>query len=702
VSTQRVWRIGVDIGGTFTDGILWNEVTGQRAVVKVLSTPDDLSRGFLAVVRHLLRENHVRAEDVAYLAHGTTVATNAVLERQLAPTGYVTTAGFRDVFEIARQVRPNPYDVFTEKPVPLVPRNLCLEVRERITAEGTVLVPLAEEDVDRVAEILADANVAAAAVCLLHAYANPEHELRVGELLSKRLPDLVVTLSSVLAPEFREYPRACTAAINAGLVPIAANYLRRIEEHLAAEGLTAELRVMQSNGGVLPFAQARETPIRILESGPAAGVMGAVHLGELRNDRNLISFDMGGTTAKVGLIRDGQPRMSQDFEVGAQAQSRDWFTGAQGYPILTPSVDLVEIGAGGGSIAWVDTGGKLRVGPRSAGAEPGPACYGLGGTEATVTDANVVLGRLDPARPLGDEIELDAAAAERTVAAIGRRLGLDMVEAALGVVDIANAAMVRALRMVSVQRGYDPREFALVAFGGAGPLHAVALAEEMQMPQIVVQPQPGIASALGLLVTDLKLEYSTTWIRSTCGVEAEELQQVFEALKEQGRNALTQDLVDVQETELRCFLDLRYEGQSYQLVVAVRDELPTGQALRDAITRFHELHELTYGYSEPSEPTEIVTVRVSAIGLLSKPAAMTSWADNDRGLAGTRQSRPVCFRGHGFVDTPVFERSALPPGWSTAGPAMVEGRDSTVLIHPGWTAAVSSDLSLGLMATDGR
>jgi N-methylhydantoinase A len=692
------WRVGVDIGGTFTDGLLWNEQTGERWAAKVLTTPEDLSIGFVRALRSLLEQAELPAAEVGYLVHATTTATNAVLEGQLAKTAYITTKGFRDVFEIARQVRPDPYDVFTQKPPPLVPRDLCFEVRERMTAEGDILTPVSVDDVAAVAEQISSLGLDAVAVCLLHSYINPAHEQQVAEILSRVLPDVVVTISSDLAPEFREYPRACTAVVNAGLVPVVAEYLSRIEKGLVDQGVPIErLHVMQSNGGVLTFARAAVTPVHILESGPAAGVMGATHVGLLANQPNLISFDMGGTTAKVGLVVNGSPSMAQEFELGEESRSRDWFTGAHGYPILSPSVDLVEIGAGGGSIARVDSGGKLRVGPRSAGASPGPACYGFGGTEATVTDANLVLGRLNPSRELADGIAMDLRAAEQAISKLADPLGMSVIDVALGIIDIANAAMVRAIRSVSVQRGYDAREFTLGAFGGAGPLHAAALAQEMGIKTLIVQPQPGIASALGLLVTDIKHEFSTTWMRATADIDPQELEAVFAALEVRAQTAIDGDSMDVVSVEMHRALDMRYDGQSYQLVVPVGDE-PGALDIAAAQDAFHALHEQTYGYAEATEPTGVVNVRLTAVSRIRKPAGLSRWPDTSDARGRQDDRRQVIFGGLGSVDTPILARGALSPGWKAAGPLVIEEADSATLVPPGWMASVSDNFDLVLTA----
>jgi N-methylhydantoinase A len=606
------------------------------------------------------------------------------------------------VFEIARQVRPDPHDVFTVKPPPLVPRHRCFEVRERMTAEGTVLVPLDEASVLAVADRLDALDVDAIAVCLLHAYVNPAHEQRVASLLRDALPGRLVTASSDLVTEFREYPRACTVALNAGLMPVVARYLEGIERRLVALGIRGELRVMQSNGGVLAFDEARSMPVRILESGPAAGVIGAVHVGELADVGDLISFDMGGTTAKLGLVRQGRPSMTQEFEVGQASRGRSWFTGASGYPILVPSVDLVEIGAGGGSIAWVDSGGKLRVGPRSAGAEPGPACTGRGGLEPTVTDANLILGRIDPGGLLGGDLPLDIDAARTAIERVGGPIGLSVRDTALGIIAIANAAMAGAMRTVSIQRGYDPRDFTLVPFGGAGPLHALALAEDVGMSRVLVQPRPGIASALGLLVTDVRHELSATRVQPLASVDPAELARSFLELEARGRRALDREGIPPADQAFDRSLEMRYLGQSYQLVVPLPAGPIDAQALGAAAAAFHGIHEQVYGYAEASEPMELVNHRVVAIGRIPKPEAMRAWREPTRtATQRPRPRRPVCFDEGGEIDTAVVWRSSLRPGEEVRGPAVIEEHDSTTLVHPGWTAAVTPTFDL-LITREGR
>ena len=561
------YRLGVDIGGTFTDIALIDEATGQIYTGKVSSTPQDPSGGFMEAVQRLLAKQQVAAQDVAYIVHGTTVATNAIIEGKVAPTGFITTEGFRDMLEIARQIRPTLYDLQFEKPRPLVPRHRCFGVPERLDASGAELTPLDEDALRQVADKLRDEGVESIAVCFLHAYANPVHERRAGEIIAEVFPEAVVSLSAEVAPEFREYLRASTTVINSCIRPVVARYLQRIEDRLAQAGIAAELLVMQSSGGVYTFAAARQKPVYMVESGPAAGVIAAAHLGQARGYDQVISFDMGGTTAKAGLIQGGTPSVTKDYEVGTTAQSGVGATRGAGYPIRTPVIDLVEIGAGGGSIAWVDPGGILRVGPQSAGADPGPVCYGQGGTQPTVTDANLVLGRLNPNYFLGGEIALDPTAAQRAIEQhCAQPLGMDLVEAAHGIVEIANTAMVNALRLVSVQRGYDPRDFALVAFGGAGPAHANRLAALTEIPVAIIPQSPGLTAdftpttLMGLLVTDLKHDYATAPTSSATldQVVPQALEQTFRELEAQGRGRRTGGRSGSQPSDFRRQVDPRW------------------------------------------------------------------------------------------------------------------------------------------------
>jgi N-methylhydantoinase A len=684
------YRLGIDIGGTFTDAILIDEDTGEVRIAKVSSTPHDPSIGFHEATRRILREAHVAPADVRYVVHGTTVATNAIIEGKTALTGFITTDGFRDMLEIQRQIRPSLYDLQFEKPRPLVPRYLCFGVPERMDAEGKVLTALDEAAARRIAADLRRQGVEAVAVCLLHSYINPQHERMVGEILSEVFPEAIVSLSSDVAPEIREYYRASTTVINAAIRPVVARYLQHIEARLREAGLNAELLVMQSSGGVFTFAAASEKPVFMVESGPAAGVIAAAYLGNTLGYQNVLSFDMGGTTAKAGLIQDGTPRVTKDYEVGATAQSGAGRARGSGYPIRTPVIDLVEIGAGGGSIAWVDSGGALRVGPQSAGADPGPVCYGKGGIEPTITDANLVLGRLNPHYFLGGEIVLDV---EKARAAIlekcAQPLGLELVAAAHGIVEIANAAMVNALRLVSVQRGYDPREFVLIGFGGAGPVHANRLAAETDIPTTLIPMSPGITSAMGLLVTDLKHDYSTTLIQRIDQLDMRAVAEVFARMENAGRATLARERIAESSMEVVRQVDMRYVGQSFELTIPLGAHTNIAPALvAQVLTRFHEAHERAYGFNAPGEPVELVNLRLTAVGKIGKPQLRELPADGDQGNA-EKGKRPVYFaESGGFVDCPIYDRYRLRSGAIIAGPAVVEEFDSTTVIHPGYAARV--------------
>ena len=671
-------RLAIDIGGTFTDATLIDEETGEVSIAKVLTTPSDPSEGFMQAAERALAEGGVEAGEVTFVVHATTVATNAIIEGKIARSGFVTTDGFRDLLEIARQVRPTLYDTQFEKAKPLVPRDRAVVVAERLGPKGEVLRPLEDDSVREAAAILRREEVESVAVCLLHAYVNSEHEQRVGEILAEELPDVPVSLSSEVAPEFREYLRASTTVINAVIRPVVERYLQGIEARLAQAGVQAKLLVMQSSGGIFGSDAAAVRPVFMVESGPAAGVIASAHLGETLGRPDILSFDMGGTTAKVGLIQDGRPSVTKDYNVGGHAGAGIGGMSLSGYPVRTPVVDLVEIGAGGGSIAWVDSGGLLRVGPQSAGADPGPVCYRRGGVEPTVTDANVVLGRLNPQYFLGGEIGLDVEGAARAIEErCAEPLGLSLTEAANGIVEIANAAMVNALHLISVQRGYDPRDFVLVGFGGAGPVHANALARDAEMPTLLIPRSPGIFSATGLLTTDLKRDTATTIMRRLDDLDDDEVAATFARLEETGREELEREGLGEESIEFLRQIDLRYVGQSFELTI------PAGDDLRE---RFHAEHDRTYGFSAPAEPVEVVSLRLTSIGRIAKPPPRRL----EPGEAPEpKERRPVYFAEAGeYVDCPIFDRYALGAGVSLAGPAVVEEFDSTTVVHPGFALRV--------------
>ena len=684
------YRLGIDIGGTFTDGILLNETTGEIRTAKVPSTPSDPSDGFLNAVERMLQDGQAEPDAVKYVVHGTTVATNAIIEGNLAKTAFITTEGFRDLLEIQTGIRPTLYDLQFEKLKPLVPRHLCFGVPERLDFRGEVLVPLDEDAVRTVVQELREQDVESVAVCLLHSYINPEHERRIGEILAAELTSTLCSISSEVAPEFREYFRASTTVINAAIRPVVSSYLGNIQARMRRSGVTGEMLVMQSNGGVLTFEAAMDRPVFMVESGPAAGVIAASQLGESIGQRNIISFDMGGTTAKAGLIENGAPRVTKDYEVGGTAATTEHGARGSGYPIRTPVIDLVEIGAGGGSIAWIDSGGILRVGPRSAGADPGPVCYQQGGTEPTITDANLVLGRISSDYFLGGEMPLDMDAARRAIKErCAGPLGMGVDEVALGIVEIANSAMVGALRRVSVQRGYDPREFVLVAFGGAGPVHANRLASELEMPKVLVPMSPGTTSAMGLLVTDIKHDYSVALIQQADQLDISVANAQFQRMSSEGHAALSREGVTDEATRFVKQADMRYVGQSYELTIPLPEADLDSTALDGILAQFHQEHERSYGFKAEDEPVEFVALRLSAVGVIPKPQLRKIESGDDASTSPIKETRPVYFaETDGPVDCPVYDRYKLASGHKITGPAIIEEADSTTVIHPGYRAIV--------------
>ena len=690
------FRIGVDIGGTFTDGTLVDSSTGEVTTSKVLTTPVDPASGFISAVNKLLGvNNEVDPDEIEHVVHATTVATNAIIEGKTAKTAFVTTEGFRDMLEIARQIRPSLYDLQFEKPKPLVPRQLCFEIPERLDAKGNVVTPLDEKALAQIVDQIAETGVTAIAVCLLHSYRNPDHEQKVGEAIKAKIPDVKLSLSSEIVPEFREYLRASTTVINSAVAPIVSTYLASIIEKLHSANINSELLVMQSNGGVYPAESASESPVFMVESGPAAGAVAAASIGSELGYPNVISFDMGGTTAKASLIRDGQPNITKDYSVGGAAQSgAGAFGGASGYPIRTPVVDLVEIGAGGGSIAWVDSGGALRVGPQSSGADPGPVCYGLGGKEPTITDANLILGRLDPNYFAGGEMTLDTEAANNAISEYcAEPLGLSIEAAAHGIVEIANTAMVNALRLVSVQRGHDPRDFILMGFGGAGPAHVVRLAEQAGIPQVLIPAEPGTTSALGLLVTDVRMESSATLIERADQIELSKITNEFERLENSGRIAHSSAASASGEPIFERSIEMRYWGQSFELSVPVPDrKIIDADWMSELIESFHESHNTAYGFRADDEPVELVNLRLTTIGKIARPQLRKLDIISPNAKVAIKGKRPVYFGTDssegGVIHTTVYDRPKLPARSVFNGPAIVEEPDCTTVIQPSWSVTV--------------
>jgi len=679
-------RVGVDVGGTFTDIVTVHD--GRVDVTKTPSTPDAPETGVVNGLRKSAAAAGFDFGDVGFLSHGTTVATNAVLEGTWADTTLVTTEGFRDVLEIARQDRPDIYDFDAEKPAPIVPRDRRFEVPERLDERGNVLRDLDEDAVRELAAEVADSGADSVAISLLFAFENDDHERRVADLFREAGVDASLSLSSDVLPEIREYERTLTTSLNAALKPVMDRYIGNLGDHVRDRGVGAELKIMQSNGGLITAEAARERPVNTLLSGPAAGVQGATFVAQRCGVDDVITMDMGGTSCDVSLVEGGDPLVSTDVTVGD-------------YAVGVPMIDIHTVGSGGGSIAWVDKGGALRVGPRSAGADPGPISYGRGGTEPTTTDAHLLLGRLDPDRFLSGELDVavddvQAAFAER----LGGDLGMTAEEAAQGVLDVANANMQRALRVVSVERGYDPRDFALVAFGGAGPLHACRLADDLDIPKVVVPQTAGVLSALGLLISDVLYDYSVSRVRPIEEVTPRGVRDVFADLYESGEQRLADEDIAPEARYYERTADLRYAGQSFEISVPVPDGEVDEAALDTVVERFHERHEQRYGHADRGEPVELVTLRLRARGGVDTPALEPPASEGSVEDA-VREVRTVTYGGEPH-DTRIYDRAALPADASFDGPAVVEGAESTVVVHPGQTADVDEHGNLIVDTGGGR
>jgi N-methylhydantoinase A len=677
------WRIGIDIGGTFTDVALVEEGTGRIAIAKLPTTAHDFGQAVIDGIRQGLDDNRIDPADVSLLSHATTVVTNALLENKGARAGFVATRGFRDILELRRSSRADLYDLLQDAPAVLVPRRWRFEITERIDAQGEIVTPLDEDGLPALIEAIRAAGLQTVAVSFLFSFLNDAHERRVGEVLRAALPEVGVYLSAEVLPEIREFERASTTAVCAVVGPVLASYLDRLQSATSRLGLPT-LHVMGSSGGVLDIAEALRMPAMAVESGPAAGVVAASLAGRQLDRPNLISFDMGGTTAKASVIANGEVAVTADYEVGGAGHANRWMHGT-GHPVRVPVIDLAEVSAGGGSIAWVDPGGSLKVGPHSAGADPGPAAYGAGGTSPTVTDANVVLGHLDREALLGGDLRIDLAAAERAIeTAVGRPLGLQVAEAAARIIEVVNSNMAQALRIVSVERGHDPQDFSLIAFGGAGPVHAVSLATALQIPEVIVPPAPGAFSALGLVASDLKRDYSRTLYADLANLDPARVREAIAGMEKAGLEMLRAARVPPQRRALSRQADVRYRRQAYELTVPIADGEITRAALDDLAAAFHARHEQTYGHANRAEPVQLVNLRVTALG--RQPDLVLAQRTDPTKLR--QHERSVWFADTGFTPTPVHWRDGLSPGMEIAGPAIIEAMDSTTVVPPGWQALI--------------
>ena len=663
-------RVATDIGGTFTDLVWQDEHTGTTGTTKVPTTAHDFGAGVVDAINHSGRD----ARGTAFLVHGTTLVINALTERKGVCTGLITTRGFRDVLEIGRANRPDIYNMTYVKPTPFVPRRLRQEATERLNFRGEVLQPLDREDVRRAAEALVKAGVEAIAVCFLHSYINPQHELQCGDILADVAPHMPVTLSHQVTQEWREFERSNTAVLNSYVKPIVTRYLNNLERDLNDMGVPSRtLHLMQSNGGSASFAAGRQLPINLVESGPVAGVIGAARIGELIGEPNVISLDVGGTTAKCSLILEGTPRITSDYKIEHDRRRA-------GYPILVPTVDIVEIGAGGGSIAHVDETGALRVGPQSAGADPGPACQGIG-DQPTLTDANLVAGRINPDYFLGGRIELSVERAQTALQPVAAHFGMSVPEAALGIIRIADANMINALKLVSVRRGHDPRDFVLLPFGGGGALHGAALMRELQTRKVIIPDQPGVFSAWGMLMSDLRRDVIRTRIFRVDEGAAADLDETFGAMSARVRDELLEEGVAAAEIRSERHADMRYLGQEHTVKVPLPEGRIDASLTGQLLDRFHQVHEQTYTFRLDT-PVELVNFHVTAFGLVPTPALETI-STGSLTLAGAHKGRrAVWFDEPRPLSADIYERDLLPVDEVLAGPAIIEEPTATILVFP--------------------
>jgi len=682
----------MDIGGTFTDIVLMSQ-DGLIITKKLSSTVEDYGEAIISGLKEIFAKERLQGESIQGVIHATTVATNAILGLTGAKTGLITTKGFRDVLEIRRLRMPQLYDLSWEKPKPLVDRYLRLEVDERIDVHGKVVKPLDEATVRATAEKFIQHEVESVAVCLINSYVNPEHEKRVEEILRRERRDWHLSLSAEILPEIKEYERTSTTVINAYIMPTVKNYLTRLEARLQEIGISVPLLVMQSNGGVMLASAAAEKPIHIIESGPAAGVMAATILGRKIGYPNILTFDMGGTTAKASIIEEGELTRVSEYEVGSRISLASRLIRGGGYPLKVPAIDVAEVGAGGGSIARIDSGGALQVGPQSAGAFPGPVCYDIGGEEPTLTDANVVLGYLNPDYLLGGELELNFPKAYQSLETkIAKPLNMDVLEAAYGVHLIGSSNMMRAIRAVSTERGRDARDFVLFAFGGSGPVHAAEMARALEMKQVLIPSSPGLFSAFGLLFSDIEHHYGRTCLKKTSELHPEELETLFSAIEQEAMNELSAFGYTREEMLLTRTVDLRYVGQSYELMLPAPKTISHSQ-IQALEERFAAEHERTYGHRASGSPIEIVNlrlvVRMPTPASKSPQLALSQDTALVTDIAGEQKSLPhrKAYFGqkYGQLDVKVIGREHLSTN-PQDGPLIVEEYDATTVVPPGWSA----------------
>ena len=666
-------HIGVDVGGTFTDFAVSIPEKNMQLLYKLPSTPERPDDAIIQGLNHFLTTHKLEPKEIVRFGHGTTVGTNALIQRRVGKVAMVTSRGFRDLLEIGRQTRPKVYDMHQDFPKPLVPRWLRYEVSERMRADGVVHTPLDESELKEIANILRKEQIDCIAVCFLHSHAFPEHEERAAEVLRKNMSsDVSIMTSSMVYPEFREYERFSTTVLNAALLTVMSSYLDRLTKNVAKTGVEAEPTISQSGGGLMSAAYSRQYPIRSALSGPAAGVLGAAYRAKATQEPNIITLDIGGTSADVSLLADGEPSVVHSRRLA-------------GFPLRLPALDVNAVGAGGGSIAWIDRDGLLKVGPESAGAVPGPACYNKGGVEATVTDANVILGRLPDTSLLDGRMDIRRDLAEEAIDNLAKKLSMSREDTALGIVQVASSVIVKAIRAISVERGHDPSKFSLFAFGGAGPLHAIDVAKDLGITKVFIPPNPGILCAEGLLGSDLVADL----IQPSLAVFDQNIFEVLNAAKSnlsmRANEWFAAESVDIKDQRQTWSADLRYAGQNFELAINFKNDQfnrDTALALR---TEFDKAHEVAYGYSQSNEPVELVGMRVKLAGILSKPPIPKTKTGSGLKSIG---SRKVSFGKNMWTETPIYRREAIPVEQNFEGPAVIEQMDSMLLIFPGNTAKI--------------
>jgi len=670
-----MYRIGIDTGGTNTDVVLTNVETGRLYYTKTPTTPKELLKGINTGINKIVNECGIEPQDIKELIYGTTIVVNMIAQKESEATALITTKGFKDVLEIGRAYRSeNIYDINMEKPEPLVKRNLRFEVSERMDFLGQEMEPINEKEVVDIVNVLKEKNIRAVAVCLMHSYANPKHELKIKEIIKREWPEAYISISAEINPQFREYERTSTTVINAYMMPNMASHIIDFNNEMDKSQINANCYMMQGNAGIMTFNAALKKPVSVAESGPIAGIIAANYLSKMLGEKNIITLDMGGTSADVALIQNNVMKFTTDSHI-------------EGYPISIPTVDLSFIGAGGGSIAWCDDGGALKVGPLSAGAEPGPVCYGKGGVKPTVTDANLVTGRIRPEifeENLVNAMETTKNAVDKYIAG---PLNISTIQAAEGIIDVVNSNMIRAIKFVSVQKGYDPREFTLVAFGGAGGLHAGKLAEELEIPKVIVPYSPGTFCALGLVLSDIKCDCVHSRLLTKDQIGAELLNEIYSNLDKQGNDELEKQNVVNENRVLIRTCDMRYFGQAFEISVPLPCKDITDNGIDDMIERFHNLHEQAYGHCMKDDPIEFVNYRVSAVGTFDKPDIVKSAGVRKVLNADKKIFGKAIFNGREY-DVPILNRDALNIGDIIAGPAIIAEMGATVVVYPNHSAEI--------------